>query len=121
MSNIIGIDVSKLSLDCAWLRNLDQNKAKRKRVENCPQDFKALLTWAQDVSGLAANELRFVVEPTGIYHHLLMQFLYRHQATIYLVNPSIVRKFAAGMGILSKNDLIDAEMKSGPFPTRIKG
>ena len=44
MSNIIGIDVSKLSLDCAWLRNLDQNKAKRKRVENSPQDFKALLT-----------------------------------------------------------------------------
>ena len=110
MSNIIGIDVSKLSLDCAWLRNLDQNKAKRKRVENSPQDFKALLTWAQDVSGLAANELRFVVEPTGIYHEFLVQFLNQHQATIYLVNPSMVRKFAAGMGILSKNDLIDADM-----------
>ena len=54
MSNIIGIDVSKLSLDCAWLRNLDQ-------------------------------------------------------ATIYLVNPSMVRKFAAGMGILSKNDLKDSD------------
>ena len=26
MSNIIGIDVSKLSLDCAWLRDLDQDK-----------------------------------------------------------------------------------------------
>ena len=49
MSNIIGIDVSKLSLDCAWLRNLDQNKAKRKRVENSPQDFKALLTWARAI------------------------------------------------------------------------
>ena len=109
MSNIIGIDVSKLSLDCAWLRNLDQNKAKRKRVENSPQDFKALLTWAQDVSGLAANELRFVVEPTGIYHEFLVQFLYQHQATIYLVNPSMVRKFAAGMGILSKNDLKDCD------------
>ena len=109
MSNIIGIDVSKLSLDCAWLRNLDQNKAKRKRVENSPQDFKALLTWAQDVSGLAANELRFVVEPTGIYHEFLVQFLNQHQATIYLVNPSMVRKFAAGMGILSKNDLKDCD------------
>ena len=107
MSNIIGIDVSKLSLDCAWLRDLDQNKAKRKRVENSPQDFKALLTWAQDVSGLNASELRFMVEPTGIYHEFLVQFLNRHQATIYLVNPSMVRKFAAGMGILSKNDLKD--------------
>ena len=67
-----------------------------------------MLTWAQDVSGLAANELRFVVEPTGIYHEFLVQLLYQRQATIYLVNPSRVRKFAAGMGILSKNDLIDA-------------
>ena len=69
-----------------------------------------MLTWAQDVSGLAASELRFMVEPTGIYHEFLVQFLNQHQATIYLVNPSMVRKFAAGMGILSKNDLIDADM-----------
>ena len=63
----IGIDVSKLSLDCAWLRNLDQNKAKRKRVENSPQDFKALLTWAQDVSGLAANELSLQASITSFW------------------------------------------------------
>ena len=110
MSNIIGIDVGKMSLDCAWLRDLDQDKPKRKKVENSPHGFKSMLTWAQDVSGLAANELSFMVEPTGIYHEFLVQFLYQHQATIYLVNPSMVRKFAAGMGILSKNDLIDADM-----------
>ena len=110
MSNFIGIDVSKLSLDCAWLRDLDQDKAKRKKVENSPQGFKLMLTWAQDVSGLNASELRFMVEPTGIYHEFLVQFLNQHQATIYLVNPSMVRKFAAGMGILSKNDLTDADM-----------
>ncbi len=69
-----------------------------------------MLTWAQDVSGLAASELSFMVEPTGIYHEFLVQFLDQRQATIYLVNPSRVRKFADGMGILSKNDLIDADM-----------
>ena len=110
MSNIIGIDVGKMSLDCAWLRDLDQDKPKRKKVENSPQGFKSMLTWAQDVSGLAASELSFMVEPTGVYHQLLVQFLYRHQATVYQVNPARVRKFAAGMGILSKNDLIDADM-----------
>ena len=36
MSNIIGIDVGKMSLDCAWLRDLDQDKPKRKKVENSP-------------------------------------------------------------------------------------
>ena len=110
MSNIIGIDVGKMNLDCAWLRDLDQDKPKRKKVENSPQGFKSMLTWAQDVSGLATSELSFMVEPTGIYHEFLVQFLYQRQATIYLVNPSRVRKFADGMGILSKNDLIDADM-----------
>ena len=38
------------------------------------------------------------------YREFLVQ--YQHQATIYLVNPSMVRK----LGILSKNDLIDADM-----------
>ena len=110
MLNIIGIDVGKMSLDCAWLRDLDQDKPKRKKVKNSPQGFKSMLTWAQDVSGLAASELSFMVEPTGIYHEFLVQFLDQRQATIYLVNPSRVRKFADGMGILSKNDLIDADM-----------
>ena len=68
-----------------------------------------MLTWAQDVSGLAASELSFMVEPTGIYHEFLVQFLDQRQATIYLVNPSRVRKFADGMGILSKNDLKDCD------------
>ena len=104
MSNIIGIDVGKMSLDCAWLRDLDQDKPKRKKVENSPQGFKSMLTWAQDVSGLAASELSFMVEPTGVYHQLLCSFSI-DQATVYQVNPARVRKFAAGMGILSKNDL----------------
>jgi hypothetical protein len=30
MSHIIGIDVSKATLDCAYLRDADQDKAKRK-------------------------------------------------------------------------------------------
>ena len=107
MSNIIGIDVGKMNLDCARLRDLDQDKAKRKKVENSPQGYKLMLTWAQDVSGFNASELCFMVEPTGIYHEFLVQFLYQHQATIYLVNSSRVRMFAAGIGILSKNELKD--------------
>ena len=53
---------------------------------------------------------KFVIEPSSIYHELIVQFLYQHQATIYLVNPARVRKFAESMGILSKNDLIDADL-----------
>jgi len=110
MSNIIGIDVSKFSLDCAYLRDADQHKAKRKRVMNNPEGFSSLLNWAETVSGLRVSEIRFIIEPSSIYHELLVQFLDQHHATICLVSPGRVRKFAQGMGILSKNDLIDADM-----------
>jgi transposase len=110
MSNIIGIDVSKLGLDCAYLRDEDQRKAKRKHVKNSPECFASLLSWAATVSGLAAGEIRFIIEPTSIYHELLVQFLYQRHATVYLVNPARIRKFAEGMGIMSKNDLIDADI-----------
>jgi len=39
-----------------------------------------------------------------------VQFLYTKGATVYLVNPGRVRKFAEGIGILSKNDVIDADL-----------
>ncbi len=110
MSNIIGIDVSKFSLDCAYLRDTDQRKLKRKRVMNNPEGFNSLLSWAQTVSGLCVNEIRFIIEPSSIYHEMLVQFLHERHATICLVNPGRVRKFAQGMGILSKNDLIDADL-----------
>ena len=81
------------------MRDLNQVKPKRKKVENSPQGIKSMLTWAQDVSGLAANELRFVVEPTGVYHQLRVQFLYRHQAAVYQVDLARIRKFTVGMGM----------------------
>ena len=44
MSNIIGIDVSKATLDCAWLRDPDQDKAKRKSCQNKVDFFESLIT-----------------------------------------------------------------------------
>ncbi len=93
-----------------YLRDIEQHKAKRKRVTNTPEGFIALLSWAETISGLCVTEIRFIIEPSSVYHELLVQFLDRRHATIYLVNPGRVRKFAQGMGILSKNDLIDADM-----------
>ena len=110
MSHIIGIDVSKASLDCAYLRDADQNKAKRRGCHNDVQCFPALLAWAEARSELPVASLAFIIEPTHIYHEQLVQFLHDSGASVYLVNPSRVRKFAEGIGILSKNDLVDADL-----------
>jgi transposase len=110
MPKFIGIDVSKASLDCAYLRDLDQNKPKRKKCHNDVRHFASLVAWAEAKSGLPVKSLAFIVEPTHVYHERLVQFLYNSGATVYLVNPGRVRKFAEGIGILSKNDLVDAEL-----------
>ncbi|MFC1778081.1 IS110 family transposase [Pseudomonadota bacterium] len=110
MSNIIGIDVSKASLDCAYLRDPDQDKAKRKSCPNNVHGFAALVTWATARSGLPIQALAFIIEPTHVYHEQLVHFLFNAGATVYLVNPGRVRKFAEGIGILSKNDLVDSDL-----------
>jgi transposase len=110
MSNIFGIDVSKATLDCAYLSNSDQDKAKRKGCQNAVACFESVIAWAEALSGLPRQSLAFVVEPTNVYHEQLVQFLHSKGATVYLVNPGRVRKFAEGIGILSKNDVIDADL-----------
>ena len=110
MSHIIGIDVSKASLDCAYLRDADQKRPKRLTCQNEVCCFAALLAWAEARSERPAASLAFIIEPTHIYHEQLVQFLHDSGATVYLVNPGRVRKFAEGIGILSKNDLVDADL-----------
>ncbi len=110
MSNIIGIDVSKADLDCAYLRDPDRKRTQRLRCANDVNCFASLVAWAETISGLCVKSLAFVIEPTHVYHEQLVEFLYNTGATVYLVNPGRVRKFAEGIGILSKNDLIDADL-----------
>jgi transposase len=112
MSYTIGIDVSKASLDCAGRRDMDQAKTIRHHFTNGPQGFGSLITWVEKISGQSGKELVFVVEPTSIYHDRLAAFLCARGATVYLVNPARVRKFAEGIGMLSKNDVIDADLLS---------
>jgi transposase len=110
MSHIIGIDVSKATLDCAYLCDPDQDRAKRKSCQNAAGCFQSLITWAEAFSRLPRQSLAFVIEPTNIHHEQLAQFLHSKGTTVYLINPGRVRKFAEGIGILSKNDVIDADL-----------
>jgi transposase len=96
MSTFIGIDVSKASLDCAYLRDPDQKKARRLRCDNDVNCLASLVAWAETRSGLPVESLAFVIEPTHVYHEQLVQFLYNSGATVYLVNPGKVRSRVLG-------------------------
>ena len=110
MTYITGIDVSKKFLDCAFRRDPGQAKAKRRRFKNNSGSYDSLLAWTETLAGRGCQDITFVVEPTSIYHELVVAFLFEAGARVYLVNPARVRKFAEGIGILSKNDVIDADL-----------
>jgi len=110
MAITFGIDVSKARLDAACRRDVDQVKSKRKSFGNDTDGFSSLLTWAENLAGKDHQDIVFIVEPTSVYHEQLVEFLHGSGGIVYLVNPGKVRKFAQGIGILSKNDAIDADL-----------
>jgi transposase len=103
--NVIGIDVSKAKLDCAWLRD---DKTKTKAVCNTAEGWKELIEWSLKNTGLAIEQLHFVMEATGIYHERLATYLYDAGAKVSVVNPAQVKFYAQGLGVRTKNDKKDS-------------
>jgi transposase len=104
--NVIGIDVSKAKLDCAWLRQ--DNKLKTKVFANQQTGWKELLDWAKTQTNAETSELQFVMEATGIYHENLATWLYDNGAIVSIVNPAQVKYYAQSLGNRSKNDKKDS-------------
>ena len=100
--NVIGIDVSKLKLDCAWLN--EHNKVKAKVFPNDLAGWSGLIEWSAKNTGLAVNGLHFVMEATGVYHEQLAIYLHREGAVMSVVNPAQVKYYGQSLGVRTKND-----------------
>jgi transposase len=94
----VGIDVSKQTLDLAR------------------SDSGELLNLSNDASGIASilqllkdrAPRRVVIESTGGLERPLLEALLEAQLPVALVHPGRVRYFAKALGVLAKNDRIDA-------------
>lgn len=107
--NTLGIDVSKAKLDCALLRQSAPGKRLDKSVANTPAGIHALLAWL-DSKGCPTQAIRAVLEPTGVYHETATWLLHEAGCTVVLVNPARLRSYAGAIGVVSKNDQIDAAL-----------
>ena len=108
MNTVIGIDVSKATLDVLWLRDLATGKVKSKRLENRPSGHQDLLAWATKNTGEPVERIRFILEATGVYHEPLAHGLHEAGAEVIVVNPAQVRAYAKSLGVHTKNDRKDA-------------
>ena len=100
IESVIGIDVSKDTLDLAdWPESLEDQTA------NDEAGHRKL------ISRLPAPETCFVVlEATGGYEKRIVLALVDAGYFVSVVNPRQVRDFAKGLGILAKTDRIDARV-----------
>lgn len=105
---MIGIDVSKEKIDCAWLRDIETSKVKTKVLKNNPEGFKSLIDWAVRNTKQPIKVIHFVMEATGIYHEALAYALHDAGATVSVVNPAYIHDYGKSLGSRTKTDKKDS-------------
>jgi len=100
--DVIGIDVSKSTLDFALLRN---NKLKHKVFKNTPAGHQAALNWLQKNK---IKEAHICLESTNIYGDAIATLLYDAGYSVSIVNPARVKGFSQSELLRTKTDKSDA-------------
>jgi transposase len=107
-SYFVGIDVSKQTLDVAFI--MDQNGDKTqpcwKVFDNNEKDLAAMKTWLQSNHVPFNDDTLFVIENTGLYHRLLVNFCNKHQLQLCIENGAQV-KWSLGIA-RGKSDKVDS-------------
>lgn len=106
ISNILGIDVSKSTLDC----HLHLNSQQLDAVPNTAQGYKQIGKWLKKQCKGGLSEVLVVMEHTGIYTYGLEQYLYK-EGIAYVKRPALDIKRSLGM-TRGKTDKADARFIS---------
>lgn len=102
----VGIDVAKLKLDIALLKN---GKTKTKVFGNSAEGFQLLQQWliAQQ---LTPESTKLCLEATGAYSETIALFLIEQGWCVSVVNPARVKGFAQSELARNKTDRADAAL-----------
>lgn len=102
MSNtILGIDVSKATLDVALLNGSKHLKT----FTNDPHGFEQLQTWLKSHTN---NNVHACIEATGQYGFPLATYLYQQQHQVSVVNPARIKAYRQTRMFRNKTDRLDA-------------
>lgn len=102
ISNVLGVDVSKATLDC----HLHIQKELLGPVPNNEKGFRAIEKWLKKYCKGDIKELIVVMEHTGLYTYGLEQYLY-DKGIAYVKRPALDIKRSMGM-VRGKSDQADA-------------
>ena len=102
----LGIDVSKLKLDCMLLFP-ETDKRKSKVVPNTSAGIKTLVAWCAK-QGAAVEQIHGLMEATGPYHEQAATQLFDAGMGVSILNPAQVHDFAKALAVRSKTDALDS-------------
>ena len=106
ITEILGVDVSKSSLDCF----LYSSQLSLEPIANNEKGFKSIIKWLKKNVGKDLSGLMVVMEHTGIYTWQLEQYLHK-QCIAYVKRPALDIKRSVGM-VRGKSDKVDARFIS---------
>lgn len=104
----VGIDVSKDTLDIS--ASFDGQSFRTLKVSNDGNGFGSLFSWLNSQS--EPEYWRVGLEATSAYHRLLVRFFEEKDVRILVLNPRQARDLAKGLGIIRKDDQVDARVLS---------
>jgi len=99
--DVVGIDVSKHTLDVCLILNKKKQQA---RFDNQKAGWKKMLTWVRRYT----SEPWFCMEATGSYSEGVAEFLLAEQQSVSVVNPLQIKSYAKSILSRNKTDPQDA-------------
>jgi transposase len=103
----VGVDISKMKLDAAWLRA--DGKYRSKVFTNNASGFADMLRWLDLHLPGGKADAHVCMEATGTYHEGLAFFLHDQAVAVSVVNPLQVKRFMQLERVRNKTDEGDAK------------
>jgi transposase len=103
-NHVVGIDVSKKSLDVCAIYN---DKIRKKSFTNNEAGFENLSSW---ILKLELTDPHFCMEATGCYSEDVGEFLFNTGCKVSIVNPMPIKSFRRSKMIRQKTDKSDSEV-----------
>ena len=102
IKEVIGIDASKLTLDCCI-----HTSGRQEVFDNTFEAIATMVNWSLKTSRIAKGNLLFVFEHTGLYTHQLIEYLSAQELLFLVVSGLEIRR---SLGISrGKDDKADAK------------
>jgi len=107
VSNCIGIDVSKTSI------NVHIPKSNQDLVlDNSLKGFRTFYSKLKKIYKKEIDNIIFIFEPTGSYSEALRKYCSEKNIKCFIINPKQFSNYAKALGVEVKNDIEDARVLS---------